>query len=140
MQGIKAWARDRPEQVRQLLNNNPSYVFFRELNASGSGPPGSLGVPLTPNRSIAVDTRYVPLGAPVYMSTTWPNTARPLNRLMLAQDTGSAIRGAVRADFFWGYGEAAAREAGRMKQRLRMWILLPNAHPAPVNSAALGNL
>lgn len=139
MQGIKAWARERPEQLKQLLNNNPSYVFFRELNASGSGPPGSLGVPLTPNRSIAVDTRYVPLGAPVYMSTTWPNTARPLNRLMLAQDTGSAIRGAVRADFFWGYGEAAAREAGRMKQRLRMWILLPNAHPTPVNGALAVN-
>jgi membrane-bound lytic murein transglycosylase A len=139
MQGIKAWARERPEQLKPLLNNNPSYVFFRELAASGSGPPGSLGVPLTPNRSIAVDTRYVPLGAPVYMSTTWPNTARPLNRLMLAQDTGSAIRGAVRADFFWGYGEAAAREAGRMKQRLRMWVLLPHAHPAPAGSATSAN-
>jgi membrane-bound lytic murein transglycosylase A len=131
MQGIKAWARDKPAQLTQLLNANPSYVFFRELAANGSGPPGSLGVPLTARRSIAVDPRYVPLGSPVYLSTTWPNSARELNRLMLAQDTGSAIRGAVRADFFWGYGEAAAREAGRMKQRLRMWVLLPNGHPAP---------
>ena len=131
MQGIKAWARERPDQLTQLLNSNPSYVFFRELPAGGSGPPGSLGVPLTPRRSIAVDTRYVPPGAPVYLSTTWPNSTRPLNRLTLAQDTGSAIRGAVRADFFWGYGEAAAREAGRMKQRLRMWVLLPNGHPIP---------
>ena len=82
-------------------------------------------MPLTPGRSIAVDARYVPLGAPVYIATTWPNSTRPLNRLAFAQDTGGAIRGAVRADLFWGYGEAAAREAGRMKQRLRMWLLLP---------------
>jgi membrane-bound lytic murein transglycosylase A len=127
MQGIKAWARERPAELTALLNSNPSYVFFRELPGAGNGPPGSLGVPLTPRRSVAVDTRYVPPGAPVYIATTWPNTAKPLNRLMLAQDTGSAIRGAVRADFFWGYGEAAAREAGRMKQKLKMWVLLPVA-------------
>jgi membrane-bound lytic murein transglycosylase A len=131
MQGIKAWARERPSELAALLNTNPSYVFFRELPGAGNGPPGSLGVPLTPRRSVAVDTRYVPPGAPVYIATTWPNTAKPLNRLMLAQDTGSAIRGAVRADFFWGYGEAAAREAGRMKQRLKMWILLPTAYGEP---------
>ena len=131
MQGIKAWARDRPGELTGLLNTNPSYVFFRELPGSGNGPPGSLGVPLTPRRSVAVDTRYVPPGAPVFIATTWPNSPKPLNRLMLAQDTGSAIRGAVRADFFWGYGEAAAREAGRMKQRLKMWVLLPTAYGEP---------
>jgi membrane-bound lytic murein transglycosylase A len=87
-------------------------------------------VPLTPQRSIAVDARYVPLGAPVHIATTWPNSSRPLQRLMLAQDTGGAIRGAVRADFFWGHGDEAAREAGRMKQALRMWVLLPKNHPA----------
>jgi membrane-bound lytic murein transglycosylase A len=135
MQGIKAWAREHPNELPALLNTNASYVFFRELPGNASGPPGSLGVPLTARRSVAVDSRYVPLGAPVYLSTTWPNTARPLNRLMLAQDTGSAIRGAVRADFFWGYGEAAAREAGRMKQRLRMWVLLPNGYPIPAPAA-----
>lgn len=126
MQSIKAWARSNPDKTSALLNANGSYVFFRELPATGSGPPGSLGVPLTARRSIAVDRRHVPLGAPVFIATTWPNTKRPLNRLMLAQDTGGAIRGPVRADFFWGHGEGAAREAGRMKQRLRMWLLLPN--------------
>lgn len=131
MQGIKQWARERPDQLSSVLNSNARYVFFRELAANGAGPPGSLGVPLTPRRSVAVDQRLVPLGAPVFLSTTWPNTNRPLNRLMLAQDTGSAIRGAVRADFFWGAGEAAAREAGRMKQRLRMWVLLPAAYATP---------
>ena len=131
MQSIKAWARSRPEELKALLNANASYVFFRELPATTNGPPGALGVPLTPRRSIAVDPRHVPLGAPVYVATTWPNTTRPLNRLMLAQDTGGAIRGEVRADFFWGYGEAAAQEAGRMKQRVRMWVLLPHGHPVP---------
>ncbi|MCC7483796.1 MAG: murein transglycosylase A [Burkholderiales bacterium] len=125
MQGIKAWARANPGKLTELLNQNARYVFFRELTATGAGPPGALGVPLTPRRSIAVDPRFVPLGAPVFIATTWPLTNRPMNQLVLAQDTGSAIRGAVRADYFWGYGEEAAREAGRMKQRLRMWVLLP---------------
>lgn len=126
MQGIKAWARANPGALNELLNANASYVFFRELPVTASGPPGALGVPLTPRRSVAVDPRHVPLGAPVFIATTWPNSTRTLNRLMLAQDTGGAIRGPVRADFFWGFGEAAGREAGRMKQRLRMWVLLPH--------------
>jgi membrane-bound lytic murein transglycosylase A len=91
-------------------------------------------VPLTARRSIAVDPRFVPLGAPVFLATTWPLSAKPLNQVMLAQDTGSAIRGAVRADFFWGYGDDAGREAGRMKQSLRMWVLLPAGYP--LNGAA----
>jgi membrane-bound lytic murein transglycosylase A len=136
MQGIKTWAREHPGELAQLLNSNASYVFFRELPASAGGPPGSLGVALTPRRSIAVDARHVPLGAPVYLATTWPNSSRPLNGLTLAQDTGGAIRGPVRADFFWGYGEPAAREAGRMKQKLRMWVLLPHAYPVPGAIAA----
>ena len=125
MQGIKAWARANPAKLNELLNQNASYVFFRELPATGTGPPGALGVPLTPRRSIAVDPRFVPLGAPVYIATTWPLSSKPLNQLVLAQDTGGAIRGAVRADYFWGFGDEAAREAGRMKQPLRMWVLLP---------------
>jgi membrane-bound lytic murein transglycosylase A len=129
MQGIKGWARQNPGKLAELLNHNARYVFFRELPAGLSGPLGAMGVPLTARRSIAIDARFVPLGAPVYLATTWPNSARPLHRLMLAQDTGSAIRGAVRADFFWGFGEDAAREAGRMKQSLRMWVLLPNGFP-----------
>ena len=126
MQGIKAWAAANPHKLREALHHNASYVFFRELPAASNGPPGALGVPLTARRSIAVDPRHVPLGAPVFIATTWPMSSRALNRLMLAQDTGGAIRGPVRADFFWGHGEPAAREAGRMKQRLRMWVLLPN--------------
>jgi membrane-bound lytic murein transglycosylase A len=131
MQGIQAWARANPDKLTELLNHNARYVFFRELPAGLPGPIGSLGVPLTSRRSLAVDPGFVQLGAPVYIATTWPLSSRPLNRLMLAQDTGSAIRGAVRADFFWGFGDEAAREAGRMKQPLRMWVLLPNAYRAP---------
>lgn len=129
MQGIKAWARENPARLTELLSQNARYVFFRELPANLPGPLGALGVPLTAQRSIAVDPRFVPLGAPVFLATTWPNSSRPLNRLMLAQDTGGAIRGAVRADFFWGFGDEAAREAGRMRQSLRMWVLLPNGYP-----------
>jgi membrane-bound lytic murein transglycosylase A len=82
---------------------------------------------------VAVDRVFVPLGAPVFLATTWPLSSRPLNRLMLAQDTGGAIRGPLRADFFWGFGDEAAREAGRMKQALRMWVLLPTGYPLPQN-------
>ncbi len=129
MQGIKAWAQQNPDKLRAVLDHNPRYVFFRELPPGLGGPLGAQGVPLTPRRSIAVDPRFVPLGAPVFLATTWPLSAKPLNQLMLAQDTGSAIRGAVRADFFWGYGNEAGRQAGRMKQGLRMWLLLPLGYP-----------
>jgi membrane-bound lytic murein transglycosylase A len=127
MQNIKAWAKENPDRVNQLLNENPSYVFFRELPADVQSPPGSLGVPLTPGRSIAVDPRTIPLGSPVFVNTTWPNSPAPLNRLMLAQDTGGAIKGPVRADFFWGMGDQAGELAGRMKQDLRLWVLVPKA-------------
>ncbi len=129
MQGIQAWARANPGRVAELLSQNPSYIFFREVPTSeappDTGPQGSLGVPLTAGRSMAVDARSVPLGAPVYLATTYPNTSRALERLMVAQDTGSAIRGAVRGDFYWGSGPEAGREAGRMRQQGRMWVLLP---------------
>ena len=129
MQGIQAWARSNPAKVQALLNENPSYVFFRNLptdpNNPDAGPPGALGVPLTPGRSIAIDPRATPLGAPVWLDTTYPNSNQPLQRLVLAQDTGGAIKGAVRADFFWGFGPEAGREAGRMKQTGQMWVLLP---------------
>jgi membrane-bound lytic murein transglycosylase A len=125
MQGIKDWARHYPKRVQAFLNANPSYVFFRVLANDLSGPLGALGVPLTAERSIAVDPRVVPLGVPVYLSTTWPNTSDPLERLMVAQDTGGAIAGGVRADFFWGFGDAAGAQAGKMRQSGRMWVLLP---------------
>jgi membrane-bound lytic murein transglycosylase A len=133
MQGIQAWARRHPDRLRALLDVNPSYVFFRELpdnRDAASGPLGALGVPLTAERSIAVDARYIPLGAPVWLATTRPDSKTPLNRLMLAQDTGSAIKGGARADFFWGFGAAAGQQAGRMKQSGRMWVLLPRQERA----------
>ena len=126
--GIQAWARANPSKLDEVLNANPSYVFFREVPSNGNenaGPQGALGVPLTPGRSIAVDPRHVPLGAPVFLSTTQPNSSAPLRRLTLAQDTGGAIRGVVRADFFWGFGPDAGSQAGRMKQQGQMWVLLP---------------
>lgn len=125
MQNIRSWAQNNPEQTAELLAQNPSYVFFRELGEGVNTPPGALGVPLTPGRSLAVDPRYIPLGVPVFLATTWPGSERPLRRLMLAQDTGGAIKGRVRADFFWGMGEQAGAQAGRMKQDVRLWVLLP---------------
>ncbi|MBC8022611.1 MAG: murein transglycosylase A [Burkholderiales bacterium] len=135
MQGIKDWVRRNPARAQEALNTNPSYVFFRELPRDLPGPLGALGVPLTPEASIAVDARVVPLGVPVYLATTWPNTNEALNRLMVAQDTGGAIAGGVRADFFWGFGEAAGNQAGKMRQSGRMWVLLPKGHAPPAGDA-----
>ena len=139
MQGIADWGRRNPDKLTALLDENPSYVFFREvpapalgtLEATIDGPIGSLGVPLSRERTVAVDTRSIPLGAPVYLATTRPLSDTPLERLMLAQDTGGAIRGAVRADFFWGFGDEAGREAGRMRQQGRLWLLWPAGAPLP---------
>jgi len=129
MDGIKEWAARNPDKLRELLDYNASYVFFRELPVNAAvGPIGALGVPLTAQRSLAVDARTVPLGAPVFLATTWPNSDKPLKQLMLAQDTGGAIRGGVRADFFWGFGDQAAFHAGSMRQTGKMWVLLPNGY------------
>lgn len=125
MQGIQAWARANPDRLDEVLAANPSYVFFRELPPSPDGPPGALGQALQAERSIAVDPRYTPLGSPVFLATTFPGSGRALNRLVLAQDTGGAIKGVVRADYFWGTGPDAGQAAGRMKQTGRMWVLLP---------------
>lgn len=129
MQGIQAWARANPAKLGELLNANPSYVFFKEVPVKSTnpdeGPAGALGVPLVAGRSIAVDPRSIPLGAPVFLDSTLPNSTVPLRRLVLAQDTGGAIKGVVRADFFWGFGADAGAQAGRMKQQGKMWVLLP---------------
>lgn len=140
MQSIRAWGRRNPDKLESLLDENPSYVFFRDvpppepgtLAAAIDGPFGSLGVPLLAGRAIAVDARAIPLGAPVFLATTWPLSDRRLERLTMAQDTGGAIRGAVRADFFWGFGDEAGREAGRMRQDGRMWLLWPTGTEPPV--------
>jgi membrane-bound lytic murein transglycosylase A len=127
MQSIREWLAANPTEREAVLATNPSYVFFRELPPSDDGPIGSLGVPLTAARSIAVDVGAVPLGSPVWLTTTDPDDGSPIRRLMAAQDTGGAIRGTVRADLFWGRGERAAAKAGRMQQPGRMWVLRPRA-------------
>jgi membrane-bound lytic murein transglycosylase A len=126
-QNIKGWAAAHPLRIQELLNANPSYVFFTEegLADPRNGPKGALGVPLTAQRSIAIDPQFVSLGVPVFLATTQPGSDAPLRRLMLAQDTGGAIKNAVRADYFWGFGSGAGEKAGKMKQRGTMWVLLP---------------
>lgn len=133
MQNIREWARRNPARVQEMLNANPSVVFFREepVARAGEGPRGAFGVPLTAQHAIAVDPQFVPLGSPVLLSTTYPGSNQPLNRLVFAQDTGSAIKGPARADFFWGFGEEAGAVAGRMKQNGRMWVLWPKGAGAP---------
>jgi membrane-bound lytic murein transglycosylase A len=107
-------------------------VFFRELptpaNGTQDGPIGAMGVPLTPLRSLAVDPRIINLGAPVWLASTQPNGGPMLRKLMVAQDTGGAIKGGVRADYFWGFGAQAGVEAGRMRQRGSLWVLLPREY------------
>jgi membrane-bound lytic murein transglycosylase A len=126
---IKAWARMNPSRLNELLWSNPRVVFFREepLPDASIGPRGGQGVPLTPGRSIAVDTSVIPYGTPVWLDTTEPLSNTPLRRAVMAQDTGSAIVGAVRADYFWGWGEQAELRAGKMKQPLRLWVLWPRS-------------
>ncbi len=125
--GIKAWVRANPQRVTEMLWANPRFVFFREENLTdldaAFGPRGAQGVPLTPGRSIAVDRESIPYGTPVWLASPGPQAR--LQRLVLAQDTGSAIVGAVRADYFVGWGEQAGELAGRLKQPLRLWALWP---------------
>jgi len=123
---IRDWLKSNPERLNEVLAKNPSYVFFELRDAQVVGPTGSLNVALTPRRSIAVDRKVIPLGAPVWLQTTLPNEAQsPLNQLMLAQDTGGAIKGHVRADVFWGRGGEAEEMAGLMKQPGELFVLLP---------------
>ena len=130
MQGIKAWAAANPGKLQDALNYNASYVFFRELPAA-DGPIGALNIALTAEYSLAVDRRFVPLGSPVYLASTYPLSEERLERLMAAHDTGGAIRGVVRADFFWGGGKDAGALAGRMRQQGKMWLLWPRGEPLP---------
>jgi membrane-bound lytic murein transglycosylase A len=127
MQGIKAWTERNPARLKELLDRNPSYVFFRELPLGDPklGPVGALGVALTPGYSLAADRRFVPLGALVVLATTDPTSGAALTRPMLVQDTGGAITGPLRFDFFWGYGAQAGERAGRQRTEGRAWVLVP---------------
>ena len=125
---IRAWAdRARPERVQQMLWHNPRMVFFREepMPVEDTGPRGAQGVALTAGRSVAVDPAAVPYGTVLWLDTTEPLSNTPLQRAVMAQDTGSAITGAVRVDYYWGGGPQAEQQAGRMKQPLRVWALWP---------------
>ena len=127
MQGIKSYMRQNPQRLAEVLGQNPSYVFFRELaGSSNDGPVGALGTPLMGEYAGAVDRHYITLGAPLFVATAHPVTRKALNRLIMAQDTGSAIKGAVRVDYFWGYGDEAGETAGKMKEPGYVWQLLPN--------------
>jgi membrane-bound lytic murein transglycosylase A len=124
LQSIRAWLRAHPKRMHEVMNLNPSFIFFREID--GDGPIGALGVALTPGRSLAIDRRHMPLGAPVWVNIDYDDeNDRDLRRLMVAQDTGGAIRGTVRGDVFWGHGEAAALLAGPMAARGEYYLLLP---------------
>jgi membrane-bound lytic murein transglycosylase A len=132
-QAVRAWALQNPDRVSELLRANPRVVYFRAepLPEGTAGPRGAQGVPLTPGRSVAVDPGAVPYGTPLWIDTTEPVTGAPLRRLVMAQDTGSAIVGAVRIDYFWGTGDAAQTAAGRMKFPVRKWALWPKGLKPP---------
>jgi membrane-bound lytic murein transglycosylase A len=125
MQAIRDWLRANPDQAKEIMERNKRYIFFRLIE--GEGPVGAQGVALTAGRSLAVDPKHLPMGAPLWLDTTWPASDRPLRRLVVAQDTGSAITGVLRGDLFWGFGEAALEQAGRMKQTGTYYLLLPKS-------------
>ncbi len=128
MQSIRAWLENNPQEATSLMNSNNSYVFFRKLE--GTGPLGAQGVEVTAGRSLAVDRTLMPYGLPLYLDAQEPDSGR-IQRLMIAQDTGGAIKGAVRGDYFWGAGDMAADKAGRMKSEGRYFALLPKAVAVP---------
>lgn len=124
LQTIRAWMKDNPDKATSLMTTNKSYVFFREID--GEGPIGGQNVPLTAMRSLAVDHSLFPYGVPIWLEATHPDSSQsPIRRLMIAQDTGGAIRGPVRGDVFWGHGKEAEKYAGQMKSEGRYWLLMP---------------
>lgn len=128
MQAIRSWLRDAgQDRAVELMAHNPSYVFFQRVEGltADQGPIGALGVPLTPQRSVAVDRAFVPLGLPLFVAARDPVDRSPLGRAVVAQDTGGAIRGPTRTDFFWGWGPEAGERAGRMREEAQVFLLLP---------------
>jgi membrane-bound lytic murein transglycosylase A len=131
MQSIRKWLADHPGEAEKTMEANPSYVFFREL--PGDAALGAQGVALTPERSLAVDHRFLPYGLPLWLDAEAPDSSERLRRLMIAQDTGGAIKGPVRGDFFWGFGHGAGEMAGRMKSKGRYFLLLPRGAAVAAN-------
>lgn len=130
MPRIRAWLREHPAEQTRILHGNPSYVFFRRLPGPAQG---AAGIVLTPERSLAVDTHFTALGSPLWLSCAHPDGNGTLQRLLLAQDTGGAIRGPIRGDVYWGYGGAAAARAGVMQSQGQLYLLWPNGlTPEPV--------
>jgi membrane-bound lytic murein transglycosylase A len=131
LQTIAAWLRANPDRAEEVMDKNASYVFFQLLGEADAleGPLGAQGVPLQPERSLAVDRRHIPYGAPLWLETTapFPDGMQPFKRLMIAQDTGGAIRGGVRGDVFWGSGDLAEFVAGHMNSPGRYYLMLPKA-------------
>jgi membrane-bound lytic murein transglycosylase A len=134
MQSIRVWLTQHPEEAQQIMNANASYVFFTEqaLGDPTLGAAGALGVPLTPEASLAVDLSMHALGVPVWLEMTVPDPdvtqpERRFDRLMVMQDTGGAIRGAIRGDVYWGYSQEAGSIAGRMRSEGTMTVLLPKS-------------
>jgi membrane-bound lytic murein transglycosylase A len=125
MQSIRDWMVRCPDKGQKLMHKNPSYVFFREVDSTSDGPIGCMGVPVTPGRSMAIDRRWLPMGAPLWFDGYHPDNYIQERRLMIAQDTGGAIRGAVRGDFFWGFGKEAMEKAGKMKSKGQYYVFLP---------------
>ena len=134
MQTIRSWIKQHPDEGKTLMRKNASYVFFRFTPGEASiGPTGAMGVPLTAQRSLAVDRQYLPMGIPIWLNAQHPKGQQRLQRLVMAQDTGGAIKGAVRGDFYWGQGAQAGEMAGPMKSKGRFYLLLPS------NLYGLGN-
>ncbi|MGZ8995172.1 MAG: murein transglycosylase A, partial [Rhodospirillales bacterium] len=127
MQAIRAWLADHPDEAAAVMAMNPSYVFFREID--GAGPVGAQNVVLTPGRSLAVDPAFIALGVPLWLESEEPLSGEPLRRLVVAQDTGGAVKGPVRGDLFWGSGAAAGERAGAMKAEGRYYLLIPKPEP-----------
>ena len=127
MQRIRAWAKENPSKVKTALAQNPSFVFFEERSSDPAlGPVGAASVPLTPKASVAVDPKFWKLGTPFIVSASQEKPELQFTRAVVAQDTGGAIKGAIRFDYFWGFGDQAGESAGRQKSSARAWILVPN--------------
>lgn len=127
MQKIREWALNNPDKVNTLLNQNQSFVFFKEKKGAdpNEGPVGAQGLPLTPKASVAVDRKYIPLGTPVLVSISQTNPDLNFTKPVVAQDTGGAIKGPIRFDYFWGFGDEAGQNAGKQKSQAKAWLLLP---------------